>query len=262
MSLAPDGRRLVAGGSDGTLHHWDLDRRIPIAIVKAHDAAVRGIAWNRNGSELASASADGSVTLFSARDGYRGITHRFEAPAGVRAIAWLGDSRIGLALADGQVGALKTSTPEEFTPLQRHAGWASAMLDRGMDGVLSTGKDGEVRDSVGPLLRVSKPLFAAAQGPLAEYVAAGDEGGSIYIVDPKSRRLRAVLRDHEGAIRSLHFPSARLLASGGDDGFVRFWLLDALSADPRSIEAQVERNLGLFMDGTRVVRRPVSSRAR
>ena len=66
IALHPDGRRIAIGStrSDAPLQLWDARAGVPLAILEGHEAAVESVAFNVDGTLLASGSADRTVRVW------------------------------------------------------------------------------------------------------------------------------------------------------------------------------------------------------
>ena len=78
----------------------------PVVTYKGHAGAVIGIAWSLDGKQIASASDDGTVQLWSAATGKRAWAYTYAAggPKYLFAVAWSPDGRF--IAAGGQGGAV------------------------------------------------------------------------------------------------------------------------------------------------------------
>ena len=71
------GKRLFAGGSDGTTRIWDFDSGVPIDIqFRGHTSDVLDLALSSDGSRLATASWDQSIKLWDTNSGQELLTLR------------------------------------------------------------------------------------------------------------------------------------------------------------------------------------------
>ncbi len=64
--ISPDGRRVVAGGSDGVTLVWDLASGKEMERFEGHEGSVAAVAWSLDGSSLATAGTDGTARVWNA----------------------------------------------------------------------------------------------------------------------------------------------------------------------------------------------------
>jgi WD40 repeat protein len=65
VALSADGKTLIAGGKDGVLCLWQLDKAREKRPLKSHDQSVFSVAINSRGDLIASASVDGFLRLWN-----------------------------------------------------------------------------------------------------------------------------------------------------------------------------------------------------
>jgi hypothetical protein len=121
LAVAPDGRRLVAGSEDGSLHLHDLTtgrvRQLP-----AHGERVTALAFTTDGVWLASGCADHTARLWRSDDAsFRAFD---EGGHGVEQLAFTPDARTLILLSGGEteLRRLDLATGEHRTPLAGHGG--------------------------------------------------------------------------------------------------------------------------------------------
>jgi WD40 repeat protein len=54
VAFSPDGRRVLAGGQDGTVTFWNLADRQELVSIRRHPDLVTGLVFNRTGARLVS----------------------------------------------------------------------------------------------------------------------------------------------------------------------------------------------------------------
>jgi WD40 repeat protein/transcriptional regulator with XRE-family HTH domain len=75
VALSRDGRRVAAGGFDGTVKIWSVDRHamkgetMPLTTLEGHSGGVWGVALSADGGLVVSAGQDGSIRLWDASSG-------------------------------------------------------------------------------------------------------------------------------------------------------------------------------------------------
>ena len=109
-SFAPDGRRAVSAGTDGTVRIWDLGRTRPVRTISGHDGTVYQAVFSPDGRRIASAGEDGTVAVMDGQGRGRRIVLQVKdagirdvdfSPDGQRIAAGAEDGNIYLARADG-----------------------------------------------------------------------------------------------------------------------------------------------------------------
>jgi WD40 repeat protein len=90
-------------------------------LLRGHDGAVRGLAFNADGSLLASAGVDGTVRVWRMRDGAPVATLRgHQGPA--NAVDFAADGRLMSTGDDGTVRVWDVATAREMVALSVYAG--------------------------------------------------------------------------------------------------------------------------------------------
>jgi len=191
---AADATVLASGGKDGTVHLWDVASGALLGVLTGHQAAVRAIAFSRDGRCLASGAADGEVRVWRPQDGQELAVYHFRSP----------------------VNALDFYAGED-------RGAERALLFGGGAGEL------EILD----LGQVKPRLSVRAHGEAVTAVAVSRDGGllatgsidrTVKLWDAATGELAATLRGHTEAVSAVVFlPGDLLLASAGFDATVRFW---------------------------------------
>jgi Tol biopolymer transport system component len=69
VDFNPEGTMLASGGDDGKLHIWDVRTGTKLFILSGHSGTVTHIHWSKHNQLIASASADGSIVVWSGLTG-------------------------------------------------------------------------------------------------------------------------------------------------------------------------------------------------
>lgn len=64
IAFTPDGKSVAAGGDDGIIRFWDIDKHKVIAQLEGHNGNIRSIAIDASGKYLASGGGDTTVRVW------------------------------------------------------------------------------------------------------------------------------------------------------------------------------------------------------
>ncbi len=193
LAVSPDGATLASASWDHTIRLWPLAGGAP-RVLAGHRQNVNGVVFSPNGKVVVSAGYDATLRIWPLRGG--GAPHVAALPAPLNAVEVAPDGEIVAAGADGKVYFLSP--------------------------------DGALR---GALEAAPAPVIALALSGDGERVAAASIGGSVAIIDRKTRRLARTLSVPGPPVWSAAFlPDNRTLLTGGGDRIIRRW--DSETGDP------------------------------
>ncbi len=66
VAFSTDGKRILAGGSNGTIVAWDANSGQLLHALTGHKGGVRALAFSRDGSRFASGGEDKTIGVWSA----------------------------------------------------------------------------------------------------------------------------------------------------------------------------------------------------
>ncbi len=92
VAWSPDGSRIAAGSTDGTVQVWDGTNGGNVYTYQGHTSPVRAVAWSPDGKRIASGSLDKTVQVWDAANGGNVYTYRGHSNS-VPAVAWSPDGR-------------------------------------------------------------------------------------------------------------------------------------------------------------------------
>ena len=232
--LLKDGRAATAG-ADGRVAIWTSGRAEPDAVLEGHTAPIAALAVSPDGATLASASWDHTVRLWPLAGGVprvlEGHTQNVNglafAPDGRTLVSVSYDQSLRLWPLSDSPAATVIAMP---TPLNAVAvGSDGEIVTGGADGKLYflTGAGaaaGEV--AAGP-----RPVISIAISPDGALVAAASIGGSVAVINRKTRGLARTLVGPGLPVWSAAFlPDSRTLLTGGADNIIRRW--NAVTGEP------------------------------
>ena len=193
LALSPDGATLASASWDYTVRLWPLAGGVP-RVLEGHTQNVNGLAFAPGGRTLVSVSYDQSVRIWPLSG--PPVPTVVAMPSPLNAVAVGGDGEIAAGGADGKLYFLTG------------------------DGT----RAGEI--AAGP-----RPVISIAISPDGALVAAAGIGGSLAVIDRKTRDLARTLVGPGFPVWSVAFlPDSRTLLTGGADNIIRRW--NAVTGDP------------------------------
>jgi cytochrome c len=179
--FSPDGRRLLAGSSDGSIHAWRVSDGAPLMVLHAHDFAVTALDLAPDGRSGVTASVDETVQLWDlARSEPLETLFGHEGP--VLAVALSPDGElVASGGVDGTVRVWRRGDGDRLRVYARHSGavWSVAFSPNGKT-LLSGGADGLVL-TYDLVSEDAEPAPAARAGPrLAAMPDDGSRGAELF----------------------------------------------------------------------------------
>jgi len=227
VAFLRDGRMATAG-ADGKIALWTAGRQQPDEVLEGHTAPIVALAVSPDGTMLASASWDGTARLWPL---YGGAPRVLEGHTqNVNGVAFTPDGKslvsVGYDLTM-RVWPLSEGTPIIIVsfPVPLNAVAVAS------DGVIAIGgADGKVRfrsagaGDFGTVEAGTTPIIALAISPDGARVAAAGIGGTVNLIDRKTRSVISTLVGPGLPVWSVAFmPDGATLLTGGADATIRRW---------------------------------------
>jgi cytochrome c len=234
VALLGDGRAATAG-ADGRIAIWTPGNARPDAVLVGHTAPIAALAVSPDRATLASASWDHTVRLWPLAGGVprvldghtQNVNGLAFAPDGRALVSVSYDQsvRIWPILGTGSPTVVATASPLNTVAVAN-------------DGEIATGgADGKVYfltgagAAAGDIATGPKPVISIAISPDGALVAAASIGGSVAVINRKTRGLARTLIGPGLPVWSVAFlPDSRTLLTGGADNIIRRW--NAVTGDP------------------------------
>ncbi|MBR0985800.1 c-type cytochrome [Bradyrhizobium liaoningense] len=225
---------MVTAGADARIAVWTAGRQQPDRVFEGHVGPIAALAVSPEGTLLASASWDRTVRLWSRSDGASRVLEGHSQNVNGVAFTPDGGSIVSVGydltlriwrLPDGKPDVVTLPAPLNAVAVAPDGEIVTGAVD-GMLRMLTTdGKvSGEVAASPAPVVA----LTMSADGRL---IAAASIGGTVAIIDRKSRSLLRTLVGPGAPVWSVAFlPDGETLMTGGADGRIRRW--NARTGDP------------------------------
>jgi WD40 repeat protein/serine/threonine protein kinase/tetratricopeptide (TPR) repeat protein len=208
------------------LGHRDL------LTLRGHADNVRTVAWNRDGTRLASAGADQAVKVWDAATGENVLTLHGHT-GGVTSLAWSPDgTRLASADEDRTVRIWDAASRKNVHTLRGHTGGVTSVA-WSPDGtrLASAGEDRTVRvwdlataEAALTLRGHANPVLSVAWSPDGARLASAGEDRTVRVWDVATRKNTLTLRGHDWTVSSVAWsPDGTRLASASGDATVKLW---------------------------------------
>jgi cytochrome c len=237
-----DGRAATAG-ADGRIAIWTPGNTQPDAVLEGHTAPIAALAVSPDGVTLASASWDQTVRLWPLAGGVPRVLDGHTQ--NVNGVAFAPDGRTLVSVSyDQSVRVWPLSGPPVPTVVTMPSPLNSVAV--GGDGEIATGgADGKIYfltaagAAAGEVAAGPRPVISIAISPDGALVAAASVGGSVAVIDRKTRALARTLVGPGLPVWSVAFlPDSRTLLTGGADNIIRRWnVVTGEPVDPLLLEA-------------------------
>jgi eukaryotic-like serine/threonine-protein kinase len=230
LGWSPDGGKLAAGCTDGTVHVWETRSGRELHVLQAHKSAVHTVAFGSDGSRLASWGRDGAIKLWNADTGR--LTADLAHPGDVSAGAWSPDE--ALVATGHNDGTVTISTARSGDAPATLRGHNDLIYDLAWspDGARLASSSGDFTTRIWDVaskkivfepLRHSHGITSLAWEPEGRRLATGSIDQTVKLWDATNGRETVTLRGHVNTVTSLSWGPDGRLASGGGDGTLRIW---------------------------------------
>jgi len=233
LALSPDGLLLASGQTDHTVRLRNLARlEIPPTYLHGHIGAVRSLLFSRDGNELYTGSADGTVKVFDVSS--KGTTNILHHPDWTDEVSFSPDGRL-LAVADfnGRTAVLwDVASQQRIANVGEHSGFCRG-VKFSPDGkfIATAGTEGNVQISDAATrkrIRVLPIMADASRASLAFHpkkaILATVRHELRFFDLQNGKRIDPLAAGPTNQVRSVVFsPDGNRLALGMENGQVSIW---------------------------------------
>jgi len=228
------GGRTATAGADGRIAIWTPGNAKPDAVLEGHTAPIAALAVSPDGATLASASWDHTVRLSPLGGGAARVLEGHTQ--NVNGVAFAPDGRSLVSVSYDQSLRIWPLSGSPAPTVIAMRSPLNAVAVGGDGEIVAGGADGKLYflsaagAAAGEIAAGPKPVISIAISPDGALVAAASIGGSVAVIDRKTRSLARTLVGPGLPVWSVAFlPDSRTLLTGGADNIIRRW--DAVSGE-------------------------------
>jgi len=233
IAFSPDGKFLVSGSLDKTVKVWRVkDEHLERLFQHTH--WVNSVAFSPDGQLLAVGCWDGVIRLWRIKNGK--IIRELKGHQDIVTIVAFSSQNLASGGRDGIIKFWQIGQWKSVRTIKVNKGIINSITFSPNEQILASGSsdgtvkiwdvlDGKLLNTLNIKSLVLCTIFSNDGSLLAVSLGAPDNKIMIWQVINGSIRLKFVLRDHRGPVRSVVFsPDSQLLASTGTGDFtVRLW---------------------------------------
>jgi len=267
LTFAPDGKRFISAGRDGTIRVWDAGGCTELMTLRGHEETVMSAIFSPDGKRIASVSRDKTIKVWDAQSGVELMTLTgddglFNPNRGP--IAFSPDGK--KIVSGGQNNAIKVWDADDGTELMTlsgHEDWLYCFAFS-PDGkrLVSGSRDKTIRVwdvSTGQQLMVLKGhqsgIGEVAISPNGERIVSVSADKTAKVWDMATGNELITLHGHNGMVGSVAFsPDGTRIVTGGESGAIKVW--DAASGtELTTLLGHLRRVTGVAFspDGKRII---------
>ncbi|MFN2532177.1 MAG: WD40 repeat domain-containing protein, partial [Pyrinomonadaceae bacterium] len=230
VTFSPDGKYVASASEDQSVIVWDRAQGSKEAVLMGHLTRVAAVAFSPDNQWLASADQDGNIIRWNLATHKPDLIIKPPESSPVKAGYFVVISPDGRSIAtthgvyDSESGKPIMSLIGDWGIVYGGAFTADGGLICVTDGGYVLVWDARTRQLIARQRWAETPIVTLSLSRDGQYVAAGDDLGSVRFGTLSPLHQLSVLGRHEARVKSVAFsPDAATIASSGDDKTIALW---------------------------------------
>jgi len=229
-SFSPDGRYIIAGGSDHIIKLWDVLSGILIRSFEGHSNTVNSIHFNLNGTRFITGSADHTIKIWDLKTG--NIIRSFDMKSSVFFANFSSDESYIISASYKSINLWSMKTGKVLHSFVENLdSYMSVSLSPDGKYIASGGRDKKIilwntttKEKIRFFIGHEESVQSIDFSPDCKYLVSGSKDNTVKLWETESGKLEKNFIGHTDEVNVVKFsPKGKYIISGSSDKSIKLW---------------------------------------